>query len=60
MSEFDKALNIPPHLPSPSRGGFILPPTITTDFSNFIHQDTPGFAYTAKLIRNWEEKDVAE
>lgn len=54
MSEFETAFNIPEHVPAPSRGGFFLPPNITTDFSKFIHQDTPGFAYTAKLIRNWE------
>ena len=57
MSEFEKAFNIPPHLPHQSRGGFLLPQTITTDFSKFIHQDSPNFAYTAKLIRDWEERD---
>lgn len=54
MSEFETAFNIPKHVPTRGGGNFFLPPNITTDFSRFLHQDTPGFVYTAKLIRDWE------
>lgn len=57
MSEFYQAYPIPPHRAQPSKGGFFLPPTMTTDFSKFLQQDTPGFTYTAKLIRNWEQRE---
>lgn len=60
MPDFSTAFNIAPHNAAPSQGGFFLPPTITTDFSRFLYQDTPGFTYTAQLVRDWETKDIEE
>ena len=56
----DEAYAITPFTPRGSTKNFWVPPTIQTDFENYLMTDVPGSNYTFEWLRNWYDREAAD
>ena len=45
--------NIPPAVLTESTRQFAVPPTIISDYKNYLHTDIPNAVYDFRLLRSW-------
>lgn len=52
------AIPVPPHVPQPGTTTFYVPPTLQSDFENWLHTDVPNVNYTFMLRKDWYHLDA--
>lgn len=45
-----------PYTPRDSALRFLVPPTLTADFDNWLNTTVPGVNYTFEVLRNWYDR----
>lgn len=52
--------NIPPAVLTDSTRQFAVPPTIISDYKNYLHSDIPNAVYDFRLLRSWYDQFTDE
>lgn len=52
--------NIPPAVLTDSTKQFTVPPTIMSDYKNYLHSDIPNAVYDFRLLRSWYDQFTEE
>lgn len=52
--------NIPPAVLTESTRQFAIPPTIISDYKNYLHTDIPNAVYDFRLLRSWQNQFTEE
>ena len=54
------AIDVKPFLPRTSGKRFIVPPTVRSDFENYLNTDVPDVNFTFTGYENWYDQDAEE